>query len=360
VLLGGDIWASLQTLPWKVSLFYNKERMLSAENRERKDQLRIAFSWLILIVLLLCTDCRQAGKSPPKNGKLQGNISISTSFALYPLILKWTDEFHRLHPEVEFDVAAVGADKSVSDNLAGLVDLGGISREVSRREEEAGLRGFAVARDAVVAIVSEDNPHLRELLSRGCTRQDFAQIWLSRKIKTWGELVADDPTSSPIRSYTRADMCGAGEIWGLFLGGLQEDLRGIGVHGESWMVRAVKEDPLGVGYTNLNFAYDALSLEPIRGIRVVPIDLDENGRVDAGEDFYANRGRILEAIASRKYPSPPSRDLYLISRGIPKKRSVREFVTWSLTGGQVHVSATGYIPLLDSELEKGRRSLAAR
>jgi phosphate transport system substrate-binding protein len=327
---------------------------------KRKDLLRISTSWLILIVFFIFTGCRQTEKSLAGKGDLEGHISISTSFALYPLILKWTDEFHSLHPEVEFDVAAVGADKSVSDNLAGLVDLGGISRGVSRREEEAGLRGFAVARDAVVAIVSEDNPHLRELLPRGCTREDFARIWISGEIQTWGEVLADRLVSIPIRSYTRADQCGAGEIWGLFLGGLQEDLRGIGVHGESWMVRAVKEDPLGVGYTNLNFAYDALSLEPIRGIRVVPIDLDENGRIDAGEDFYANRDRILEAIASRKYPSPPSRDLYLISRGIPKKRSVREFVTWSLTEGQVHVSATGYIPLLDSELEKGRRSLAAR
>ncbi|MFZ2054665.1 MAG: substrate-binding domain-containing protein [Candidatus Aminicenantales bacterium] len=315
---------------------------------------------MLAVVFLVTGVCRQTGKSPAGKDDLEGDVSISTSFALYPLILKWTDEFHRLHPEVEFDISAVGADKSVSDNLAGLVDVGGISREVYRKEEEAGLRGFAVARDAVVAIVSEDNPHLRELLSRGCTREDFARIWIAGEIQTWGDVLADKSAPSLLRSYTRADPCGAGEIWSLFLGGLQEDLRGIGVHGESWMARAVKEDPLGIGYTNLNFAYDALSLEPIRGIRVLPIDLDGSGRIDREEDFYANRDRVLEAIASRKYPSPPSRDLYLISKGIPKKRSVREFVIWSLTEGQVHVSATGYIPLLDSELEEGRRSLTDR
>jgi phosphate transport system substrate-binding protein len=327
---------------------------------KRKDPLRIAFPWLILIVLLLSGDCRQQGKSPAGEGELEGNISISTSFALYPLVLKWTDEFHRLHPDVEFDVSAVGADKSVSDNLAGFVDLGGISRELREREEEAGLWEVAVARDTVVAILSEANPYLRELLSQGCTREGLARIWLAGDIRTWGDVFADKSVSTPLRSYTRADPCGAGEIWSLFLGGRQEDLRGIGVHGESWMARAIKEDPLGIGYTNLNFAYDALSLEPIRGIRVLPIDLDENGRIDAGEDFYASRDRILEAIASRKYPSPPSRDLYLISKGIPKNRSVREFMIWSLTEGQVHVSATGFIPLLDSELEEGRRSLTDR
>jgi phosphate transport system substrate-binding protein len=321
---------------------------------------RTSFLWLSLIVLLAVGDCRQTGKSPAGKKDLEGHISISTSFALYPLILKWTDEFHRLHPEVVFDIAAVGADKSVSDNLAGLVDLGGISREIHKREEEAGLWGTAVARDSVVPIVSEDNPHLRELSSRGCTREGLARIWISGDIRTWGDVLADPSAHAPLRSYTRADPCGAGEIWGLFLGGRQEDLRGIGVHGESWMARAVKEDSLGIGYTNLNFAYDSQTLGPISGIRVLPLDLDGNGRIDPEEDFYARRDRILEAIASRKYPSPPSRDLYLISKGIPRKKSAWEFVDWALTEGQAYISPAGYIPLLDSELEEGRRSLAVR
>jgi phosphate transport system substrate-binding protein len=327
---------------------------------KRNHPAKILSPLLILALLLTAGSCRREGEGIAATKDLQGNISISTSFALYPLILKWADEFHRLHPGIEFDVSAVGADKSVSDNLAGLVDLGGISREIHKREEEAGLWGVAIARDSVVPIVSEDNPYLLELLSRGCTREGLARIWIGGDIRTWGDVLADPSAPSPLRSYTRADPCGAGEIWGLFLGGRQEDLRGIGVHGESWMARAVKEDPLGIGYTNLNFAYDARTLGPIAGIRILPLDLDGNGRIDPEEDFSATRDCLLEAISSRKYPSPPSRDLSLISRGIPKKRSVREFVTWSLTEGQGHVSATGYIPLLDSELEKGRRSLAAR
>lgn len=326
----------------------------------RKNLSWIVFSLVMLFALLAAGGCRQKGKSPSGKGDLEGDISISTSFALYPLILKWTEEFHRLYPKVEFDVSAVGADKSVSDNLAGLVDLGGISREVREREEKAGLWGIAIARDTVVAIVNEKNPHLPELLSSGCTREDFARIWIAGDIQTWGDVLAEKSVSSPLRSYTRADPCGAGEIWSQFLGGRQEDLRGIGVHGESWMARAVKEDPDGIGYTNLNFAYDSRTFEPISGIRVLPIDLDGNGRVDAGEDFYATRDRLLEAIALGKYPSPPCRKLYLISKGIPKKGSVREFVNWTLTEGQAYISEAGYFPLPDSELEEGRRSLSDR
>jgi phosphate transport system substrate-binding protein len=322
---------------------------------KRKDLSRIVFPLLILIVLLTAGGCRQKEKIPSGKAGIEGDISISTSFALYPLILNWTDEFHRLHPQVEFDVSAVGADKSVSDNLAGLVDLGGISREVREREEAAGLWGVAVAQDTVVAIVSEKNPHLQEVSSKGCTKEDFARIWIAGDIQTWGDVLAEKSVSSPLRSYTRADPCGAGEIWSQFLGGRQEDLRGIGVHGESWMARAVKEDPLGIGYTNLNFAYDSRTSEPISGIRVLPIDLDGNGRIDPGEDFYATRDRLLEAISLGKYPSPPCRRLYLISKGIPKKRSVREFVNWALTDGRVYISEAGYIPLPDSEIEEGRR-----
>ena len=330
--------------------------MLTSEAPNRKRRPNAVVLWLALSLFLPAGACRRGAEHAASKDVLEGNITISSSFALYPLVLKWTGEFHRLHPGVEFDVSAVGTDKSVSDNLAGLVDLGGVSRGVSRREEEAGLWSVGVARDAVVAIVSENNPRLRELLTRGCTREDFARIWISGEIKTWGELVGDDTASGLIRTYTRADMCGAGEMWSLFLGGHQEDLRGIGVHGESWMARAVREDPLGIGYTNLNFAYDARTLEPISGIRIMPIDLDGNGRVEEREEnFYAHRDRLLEAIASRRYPSPPSRDLHLIGKGIPKRDCVREFVNWALTEGQLFIPETGYIPLSDKELEEARR-----
>ena len=42
------------------------------------------------------------------DGELSGNISISGAFALYPLAVKWAEEFQKLHPEVKIEVDGGG------------------------------------------------------------------------------------------------------------------------------------------------------------------------------------------------------------------------------------------------------------
>jgi phosphate transport system substrate-binding protein len=347
-------------LPRDACLSYNKETMWASGKERRKRSPSSGTIALVSLSILIIAGCRPGEKRAAGQGGLEGDISISSAFALYPLILKLADEFHEANPGVQFDISAVGAAKSVSDTLNGLVDLGGISREVYPLEKDKGLWSVTVARDAVLAIASEDNPCLGPLLQRGISEAALARIWIGGEIRTWGELIGESSYPQTIHVYTRADSCGAGEIWAQFLGGQQEDLKGIGVHGESWMAGAIRRDPLGIGYTNLNFAYDARTLAPVPGIRVVPIDLDGNGRIDFDEDFYSSRTRVLEAIASDNYPSPPSRSLSLISRGIPRQRCVREFIVWTLTDGQAYIPASGYIPLPAETLEDSLRNLADR
>lgn len=162
--------------------------------------------------------------------------------------------------------------------------------------------------------------------------------------------------SDEIHVYTRSDSCGAAETWANYLGGYhQEDLRGVGVYGDPGLVEAVRKDPLGIGYNNLNYAYDAKSGAPVAGIRVIPIDLDENGALDRDENFYSTKIELIQAIQRGDYPSPPARDLYLVTKGKPQGLT-REFILWCLTEGQNSVSETGYIPLAEEkraeELEK--------
>jgi phosphate transport system substrate-binding protein len=334
--------------------------MPSPEVERRKGLLQPFASVLAVLLILTAAGCRPHKKKPAGDEALEGEVSISASFALYPLILKLADEFQEIHPGVRFDIFAVGAAKSVSDTLNGLEDLGGISREVHPQEKERGLWAAPIARDAVLAVVNEDNPYLHELMRVGASKEVLARLWIQEGVRTWGDLIGDPSATQPVHAYTRADRCGAGEIWAQFLGGQQENLKGMGVQGDSWMAGAIKKDSLGIGYANLNFAYDARTLAPVPGIRILPIDINGNGRVDPVENIYSTRTQVLEAVASQGYPSPPARDLYLISLGIPRRKCVREFVIWALTGAQAHVSETGYIPLPAPVLEEALRPLADR
>ncbi len=283
---------------------------------------------------------------------LTGKISISGAWALYPMALKWAEEFQKANPGVKIDVQAGGAGKGIVDVLAGMVDFGMVSRDVHPQEVEKGALPIAVTKDGVVATISEKNPFLNDILKKGLTKSHFLDIWITGKIMTWGQVLGTQDKAA-VHVFTRSDACGAAETWAAYLGKRQEDLDGVGVYGDPGLAEAIRRDTLGIGYNNINFAYDAKSLRPVSGIAIVPIDLDGSGKIDARESVYATRDDITQAIAKNIYPSPPARDLYLVAKGKPKNRAAVEFLRWILNDGQKYVPETGYIPLSKEKLAEG-------
>ena len=294
------------------------------------------------------------GQAPAKS--VQGSISISGAWALYPMVLKWAEEFKKVHPGVKIDVQAGGAGKGMSDVLAGMADLGMVSRDVNPAEVKKGAFPIAVTKDAVVATVSARNPFLSEIQKKGLSRPRFIDLWISGKEASWGE-VLDTRESAAVHVFTRSDACGAAETWAAYLGKKQEDLGGVGVYGDPGLAEAIRRDPLGIGYNNINFVYDAKTLKPVAGIAIVPIDLDGSGGIEESEKIYATRDEITKAIARDVYPSPPARDLYLVAKGKPANGAALEFVRWILTEGQKYVAETGYIGLSPVKLNEGLAKL---
>jgi phosphate transport system substrate-binding protein len=309
----------------------------------------------LIAVLVVTASCAKERTEDPNPADSGGTIAVSGAFALYPMVIRWSEEYRALHPQIAFDVSAGGAGKGMADALAGMVDIGMVSRPVYDAEANQGAFALAVAKDAVVCVASEQNPHAGRITSRGLTREDCATIWLEGTVETWGQLLESDGDEE-IHVYTRADACGAAKTWAEFLGGYgQEQLLGVGVQADPGLAEAVRQDPLGIGYNNLNFAYDALTELPVEGLLVVPIDVDGSGSIEDQEGFYATKDALVEAIAEGRYPSPPSRPLYLVTRGKPDG-VVADFLSWVLTDGQQYLAEVGYVTLgpdqVQAELSK--------
>lgn len=279
-------------------------------------------------------------------------LTLSGAWALYPLAVRWQEEFEKTHPGVNIDVQAGGAGKGVVDVLAGVADIGMVSREIVPAEIEKGAVGFAVAKDAVVATVSRKNPHLAEILRRGLTKEDLASIWLRKTAATWEGLLGR-AGRTPVHVFTRSDACGAAETWAAYMGKHQEDLHGIGVYGDPGLAEAVRRDPLAIGFNNVNFAYDGKTLEPVSGLAVCPLDLDGSGAIEPDEAVYATRDDLTRAIAAGIYPSPPARDLYFVVKGRPRAALLAEFLKWVLVEGQEYVAEMGYIAVGPDRIAAG-------
>ena len=310
---------------------------------------------LFIVILAAGTMLLSCNTGPAKTGatdNLSGKITISGAFALYPLTVRWAQEFQKIHPKVTINVSAGGAGKGMADALTKMVDLGMYSREISPEEKAKGAWYVAVSRDAVLPTINAANPVLKDLKAKGLTKQKFFDIFISGKIKTWGEATGTS-SKEELEAFTRSDACGAAEMWAKYLQGKkQEDLQGLGVNGDPGVADAIRKNKGGIGYNNLNFVYDMTSRKPYQGIDVVPIDINGNGKIDPEENFYGTLDLVMKSIRDGVYPSPPARDLYLVAGGKPASKLVMTFLNWILTDGQQYLTEAGYVSISPDKLKE--------
>lgn len=313
--------------------------------------LALFFASLLLSFAISCNQ-NSTTKENSNKTELSGDISISGAFALYPMVVKWVEEFQKINPKVRINVSAGGAGKGMTDVLQNMVELAMVSREIKDEEIKQGAWFVAVTKDAVLPTINSANPVLAEINKKGTTKDMLSVLYLDKKKQTWGKLFGAKSTAI-VNVYTRSDACGAAEMWAKFMGKKQEDLLGTGVFGDPGIADAIKNDINAIGYNNVIYAYDLKTRKLYPGLSILPLDLDGNRTIDASENFYQCLDSVMAAICSGKYPSPPARDLYLVSKGKPTNPIVNAFIEWILTDGQKFIDEGGYVKLTDEKLNEG-------
>ena len=315
---------------------------------------------LFIIIIIALTTFTQCGENKNIRNEesidsLKGTISMSGAFALYPLANKWAEEFTKIHPDVRFDISAGGAGKGMADALAGAIDLGMVSRDIKPEEISKGAFPIAVTKDAVLVTMNASNPALTAIKEHGMTQEMFKKIFVTNEITTWNEAVPGG-VDEKITVYIRSDACGAAATWAQYLDEEQEGLKGIGVFGDPGLADAVKNDINGIGFNNVIYVFDLNTKVKYAGIEVVPIDINGDNTITDDERCYDTIDQILAAIGEGRYPSPPARELFFVSKGKPNSEVVKVFLNWVLTEGQKFVTETGYIQLpvvrINVEIEK--------
>jgi phosphate transport system substrate-binding protein len=140
----------------------------------------IAYSFIIQLfnsLIRLFSHTRTQASDP-----YQGTITVSGAFALYPMMQRWAEEFHNLHPGVKFDISAGGAGKGMTDVLSGAVDIGMISRDITSDEMTKGAYGIAVTKDAVFPTINMNNPLARDIFTQGITRDTLIKIFIAGEV----------------------------------------------------------------------------------------------------------------------------------------------------------------------------------
>jgi len=281
---------------------------------------------LIGLAILTSLFLSYAVLAPAQEKELEGTISLSGAWAIYPTAVAWAQAFQKQHPKVKVDVSAGGAGKGAADAIAGLVDIGMVSRDPDKAEVEKGILPVYILHDAVFPVVSEKNVALKELLKKGVPRETWIGLYITGKITTWDE-VTGGKIGKSVHVYTRSDSCGAAASWANYIDKKkQEDLRGVGVYGDPGLLDTSIKDPIGIGYSNFSYVFTREGTV-VKGAKLVPIDSNGNGIAD-DDERYDTREVAIKAIESGRYPA--TRKNYFFVKGKPQAL-VKAFIEFALS-----------------------------
>ncbi len=230
----------------------------------------------------------------------------------------------------------------------GLADIGMVSRDPDPAELRKDIRAVYILKDAVFPVISEKNFYLQEFLEKGIRRQALADIYIAGTATRWSQITGTK-ADRPIHVYTRADSSGAAASWAAYFGKKQEDLRGVGVYGDPGLLDAVKRDPVGIGYSNFGFIFTREG-QLLPGLKVIAIDVNENGKADADE-ICETRGQAVAAITAGRYPAARKNYFFIRKNAAPL---VGEFIRFALSdeGAGIVDEVGAGLPLLPAERDK--------
>lgn len=295
----------------------------------------ILLAWLFLI--LACSSNLNKEKSV---------VTLSGAFAIYPTAVAWGEEFQKEYPDTKIEISAGGAGKGAADCIAGLVDIGMVSRDPDLSELEKGITAIPISHDGVFLTINEKNPFVEKILEKGLTKEILTAMYIDKKKMTFEEILQIESASkNMINIYTRADSCGAAATFAKFLGNFkQENLDGIGVNSDPQMINAVLNDVNGISYVNFSYIFDKEG-KIFQGLKVIPIDVDGNGKIDEKEKI-SSRKEAINSINEGTYPI--TRKNYFFVKG-ELKGMVKEYIKFCLgdEGTEILEECGTSIPLPD-------------
>ncbi|MDD5465135.1 MAG: substrate-binding domain-containing protein [Candidatus Omnitrophica bacterium] len=308
----------------------------------------------IIISLLVASFLSVSGGSVlARDKEPEGTITLSGAWAIYPTAVAWAEAFQKKYSKVKIDVSAGGAGKGAADAIAGLVDIGMVSRDPDPAEIKKGITPIYILHDAVFPVTSDKNPAVAGLLKKGVKLSTWIGIYIDGLVTTWDQVVGSK-VDKKIHVYTRSDSCGAAQSWAAYLGKKQEDLKGVGIYGDPGLLEAAKRDPIGLGFNNFSYIFTRDG-SVVNGARIVPIDSNENGIADSDE-IYTNREAAIKAIRAGRYPA--TRKNYFFVKGKPGGL-VKEFIEFTLSeeGAKIVDETGASLSLPRAEREKILKNL---
>lgn len=291
----------------------------------------------------------------------------------YPIYSKWFDEYHKQHPEIEFNYQSKGSGAGIRQLTEGTVDFGASDGPMTDEQLQAAKekRGFDIIHIPTVlgAVVPAYNlPGLKGDIK--LSGETLAGIFLG-KITSWNDpaLAKDNPglqlPNKPIVVVHRAEGSGTTYIFTDFLSKVSSEWKdkvgkgtsvqwptGLGQQGNEAVAGMVRQKEGAIGYVELIYALQSkidFGLVKNAAGKFVKGSLESTtaaaaSATDIPDDF---RVSITNAPGDKSYPIASFTWLLIPGKwsDAGKGKAMVDFLNWMLNSGEGMVQTLDYAPL---------------
>jgi phosphate transport system substrate-binding protein len=266
-------------------------------------------------------------------------ITIDGNYFTNQLVERWIAEYSKLFPGQHFKLINVPGNNDKTD-LKVIVH--------SRGPEDSDKNQYSVGRYAILPITNEKNASFDKEFRKGIKPGELKQIFLKNE---GVDVFADSRQKTPPYTvYTKTPQSGLAVAISNYLGVPAEDLNGIFVSGDDkYLITSVLDDTTGVTYNNLGYIYDLSRRTVITGIKILPIDLNDNGRLDKDEQIYDNLDKVLSFLENTKDSPIPTDNVSFTTDKSSTNPEILKFINWVRNYGQEYNHQYGFLNIESSK-----------
>ena len=301
----------------------------------------------------------------------------------YPIYSKWFDEYHKLHPDMQFNYQSIGSGGGIRQILAGTVDFGasdGPMTDDQLHQAKTKILHFPTVLGADVP--AYNIPGISQEIN--FTPEALAGIFLG-KITKWNDPAIANVNKgvnlpdTDIIVVHRSDGSGTTYIWVDYLSKVSEEWKtkvgkntsvnwpvGLGGKGNEGVAGLVKQQPGAIGYVELIYAIqNNMPYGKVRNFSgtFIKADLASVTAAAAGaaksmpDDF---RVSITDPPGKAAYPVSSFTWLLVPSKidDPAKKKAIVDFLRWMLKDGQGLVESLSYAKLPKEVVAKETKAIS--
>ncbi|MGE5317348.1 MAG: hypothetical protein ACM3ME_05080, partial [Chloroflexota bacterium] len=212
--------------------------------------------------------------------------------------------------------------------------------------ELAKNRNMIIGKKVVVPIMNTRNSEISYFENKGLSADNIKSLLLSGRLENdpSGKTVAlhfylpNNP--EVLKVLSDYSLCQINNVTVSFL------------NTEKELIEAIQNDATGIGFCFINDAANAGLTALKENLALVPIDKNNNGRIDTFEKIYNDPEAFMRGVWIGKYPRKLTEPIYAISSQAPVELEM-SFLAWILKDGQNALKKNGYIVLTSAESNNG-------